>query len=117
MAVVIRLRQEGAHGHHVFRVVAADKRFKRDGRFLEILGSYNPKAVKDKANIDLARVDAWFAGTRPSKARTVPSALLRCRRLRIQPAAFLISPHNHLYRHGCPRSPARVPRLHRRQPH
>lgn len=79
MAVVLRLRQEGAHGHHVFRVVAADKRFKRDGRFLEILGSYNPKAVKDKANIDLARVDAWIAkGAQPSD--TVRSLIRDLRR-------------------------------------
>lgn len=79
MAVVIRLRQEGAHGHHVFRVVAADKRFKRDGRFLEIVGSYNPKAEKNKANLNLARIDDWISkGAQPTD--TVRSLIRDARR-------------------------------------
>jgi small subunit ribosomal protein S16 len=78
MAVVLRLRQEGAHGRRVYRVVAADKRFKRDGRFIEILGSYNPALEKGNAQIDLAKVDAWIAkGAQPTD--TVKSLIKRAR--------------------------------------
>lgn len=67
MAVVIRLRQEGAKGRPVYRIVAADQRFKRDGRFLDIVGTYDP--AKDKANavVDLEKVDAWISkGAQPT---------------------------------------------------
>jgi small subunit ribosomal protein S16 len=78
MAVVLRLRQEGAHGRHVYRVVAADKRFKRDGRFLEILGSYNPALEKGNAILDLTKVDAWISkGALPSP--TVKSLIKNAR--------------------------------------
>jgi small subunit ribosomal protein S16 len=68
MAVVIRLRQEGAKGRPVFRIVAADKRFPRDGRFLEILGTYDPqKGVSKGTTVKLDRVQAWIAqGAKPS---------------------------------------------------
>ena len=72
MAVVIRLRQEGAKGRPVFRIVAADKRFPRDGRFLEILGTYDPqKGVKKGATLKLDRVNAWISqGAKPSETVT-----------------------------------------------
>jgi small subunit ribosomal protein S16 len=67
MAVVIRLRQEGAKGHHVFRIVAADKRFPRDGRFLDILGTYDPALSKNTANVNLDKVNEWISkGAQPS---------------------------------------------------
>lgn len=68
MAVVIRLRQEGAKGRPVFRIVAADKRFRREGRFLEILGTYDPqRGIKDGATVNLDRVNAWISqGAKPS---------------------------------------------------
>jgi small subunit ribosomal protein S16 len=67
MAVAIRLRQEGSKGRLFYRVVAADKRFKRDGRFIEILGTYNPQQKGDNANIDLEKVNAWISkGAQPS---------------------------------------------------
>jgi len=78
MAVVIRLRQEGAHGHRVYRVVAADQRFKRDGRFLEILGNYDPSLEKGNAKIDLAKVDSWISkGAQPTA--TVKSLIKNAR--------------------------------------
>lgn len=78
MAVVLRLRQEGAHGHRVYRVVAADKRFKRDGRFLEILGSYDPAVEKGNAQLDLAKVDSWISkGAQPTD--TVKSLIKKAR--------------------------------------
>jgi len=67
MAVVIRLRQEGSKGRPIYRIVAADKRFKRDGRFLEILGTYDPSKEKDNARVDLDKVGAWIAkGAQPT---------------------------------------------------
>lgn len=67
MAVVIRLRQEGAKGRPVFRVVAADKRFPKEGRFLEILGTYDPQKGIKGATLKLDRVNAWIAlGAKPS---------------------------------------------------
>jgi small subunit ribosomal protein S16 len=68
MAVAIRLRQEGSKGRLFYRVVAADQRFKRDGRFLEILGTYDPHLKTNNANIDLEKVNSWIAkGAQPSE--------------------------------------------------
>ena len=61
MAVAIRLRQEGAHNRPVFRIVAVEHRKKRDGGFLDILGSYDPKKEKNGFQIDLDKVNAWVA--------------------------------------------------------
>ncbi len=67
MAVVIRLRQEGAKGRPVYRIVAADQRFKRDGRFLEILGTYDPAKEKGNATVNLEKVNAWISkGAQPT---------------------------------------------------
>ena len=67
MAVAIRLRQEGSKGRPVFRIVAADQRYKRDGRFIEILGTYDPGKEKNNAVVNLERVDAWIAqGAQPT---------------------------------------------------
>jgi small subunit ribosomal protein S16 len=67
MAVVIRLRQEGQKGRPVFRIVAADKRYRRDGRFLELLGTYDPQKGVKGATVNLDRVNAWIAqGAKPS---------------------------------------------------
>ncbi|WP_395744248.1 30S ribosomal protein S16 [Prosthecobacter sp.] len=67
MAVVIRLRQEGQKGRPVFRIVAADQRFPKEGRFLEILGTYDPQQGAKKASVKLDRVNAWIAqGAKPS---------------------------------------------------
>ena len=66
MAVVLRLARHGATHNPFYRVVAADKRKSRDGRFLEILGTYNPK---NKAiNLKKDRVDHWIStGAKPSE--------------------------------------------------
>ena len=68
MAVAIRLRQEGSKGRLFYRVVAADQRFKRDGRFLEILGTYDPQKKDSNINIDLDKVNAWISkGAQPTE--------------------------------------------------
>ena len=61
MAVVIRLRREGTKDRPFYRIVAADERFRRDGRFLEILGTYDPVARKDGVNVSVEKVDAWIS--------------------------------------------------------
>ncbi|HAL72167.1 MAG TPA: 30S ribosomal protein S16 [Verrucomicrobiales bacterium] len=68
MAVAIRLRQEGSKGRLFYRVVAADQRFKRDGRFLEILGTYDPQKKDSNINIDLDKVNSWISkGAQPTE--------------------------------------------------
>jgi len=65
MAVVIRFSRHGAKKKPVYRVVAADKQFPRDGRFLEVLGTYNP--TKKDCKLNAERVKYWIsAGARPS---------------------------------------------------
>ncbi len=67
MAVAIRLRQEGSKGRPFYRIVAADKRYQRDGRFLELLGTYDPSQKGSNAVIDLDKVNAWIAkGAQPT---------------------------------------------------
>ncbi|HEY5892513.1 MAG TPA: 30S ribosomal protein S16 [Chthoniobacterales bacterium] len=67
MAVSIRLRREGSLNHPYYRVVVADSRSPRDGKFIELIGKYDPKRAGDNASIDLPRVDYWLScGAQPS---------------------------------------------------
>ena len=59
MSVKIRLTRTGARNAAAFRVVAADSRSPRDGRFLEILGWYDPKLESDNCEVKLDRVEYW----------------------------------------------------------
>lgn len=68
MAVKIRLARAGAKKAPFYRVVAADSRAPRDGRFIEILGRYNPRTEPSTIEIDLDKVDAWLAkGAQPTE--------------------------------------------------
>ena len=58
MSVSIRLRREGALNHPYYKVVVADQRSPRDGKFIEIIGNYDPKKAGSNANIDLSRAVA-----------------------------------------------------------
>jgi small subunit ribosomal protein S16 len=65
MAVAIRFSRQGKKRSPFYRIVAADKRCARDGRFIELLGTYHPltKVLK----IDAERYDKWLkVGARPS---------------------------------------------------
>ena len=76
MAVAIRLRREGSHDRPVFRIVAADSRFRRGGRFLEILGVYDPNKEKDGLTVNVDKVKQWISqGAKPSE--TVKSLVKR----------------------------------------
>ncbi len=66
--VVIRLTRAGAKNRPFFRMVAADSRRQRDGRFLEILGHYNPLTQPYELVIHKDKVEAWLAkGAQPSE--------------------------------------------------
>jgi len=67
MAVIIRLRRDGTKNSPYYRVVVADKHSPRDGKFLELIGTYDPKKKGDNATIKLDRVAHWVKnGARPS---------------------------------------------------
>lgn len=61
MSVKIRLARAGAKKTPFYRIVAADVRATRDGRFIEILGRYNPRTEPSTIVLDVERVDAWLA--------------------------------------------------------
>jgi len=63
MAIKIRLARGGSKKRPFYRIVAADSRMPRDGRFIEKLGTYNPLLAKDDENrvkMDLERVQHWL---------------------------------------------------------
>ena len=67
MAVTIRLKRAGARHRPFFKVVVADSRMPRDGRFIAILGTYDPLAASGNVKIDLERVKEWMGkGAKPS---------------------------------------------------
>ena len=65
--VKIRLRRVGAKKAPYYRIVVADSRFSRDGRFIEELGVYDPMAESDKLKLDMDRAKYWIAnGAQPT---------------------------------------------------
>lgn len=67
MAVKIRLRRMGAKKTPFYRVVVADSRYPRDGRFIEEIGTYNPLKNPAEINIDMEKVQAWLKnGAKPT---------------------------------------------------
>jgi len=58
--VKIRLARGGRKKRPFYRVVAADSRMTRDGRFLEVVGTYNPLSVPKEIKINLERVNYWL---------------------------------------------------------
>jgi len=61
MAVKIRLRRMGAKKAPFYRIVVADSRFPRDGRFIEEIGYYNPLTDPADINIDGEKAKKWIA--------------------------------------------------------
>jgi small subunit ribosomal protein S16 len=67
MSVSIRLRREGAKNRPYYKVVVADSRSPRDGKFIELIGTYDPKKPGDNSAIKLDRVEHWMSkGAQPS---------------------------------------------------
>ena len=83
--VVIRLARGGAKKRPFYRVVAADKRMPRDGRFIEQLGTFDPRVEKGSINLKIERVDHWLkVGAQPSD--TVKGLIKRFRSILPQEA-------------------------------
>ncbi|MGI6374459.1 MAG: 30S ribosomal protein S16 [Anaerolineae bacterium] len=67
--VRIRLRRVGSKGQPSYRIVVADQRSPRDGRFIENIGHYNPRTEPNTVVIDTERAQYWLAqGAQPSEA-------------------------------------------------
>ncbi len=82
MAVVIRLRRIGRKNRDIFRVVVADRRAPRDGKFIENVGQYDPNREPPLINLNLERIDYWCSkGAKPSE--TVLSLIKKVRKSNI----------------------------------
>ena len=67
MAVKLRLTRVGSKKNPIYRVVAADSRAPRDGKFLEIVGRYNPQTDPSTIELDEERIKDWLSkGAQPS---------------------------------------------------
>jgi small subunit ribosomal protein S16 len=67
MAVRMRLTRVGSKKNPIYRVIVADSRSPRDGRFIEIIGRYNPQTDPSTIDLDEAKVMDWLAkGAQPS---------------------------------------------------
>ncbi len=67
MAVRIRLKRMGAKKKPFYRIVVADSRFPRDGRFIEEIGYYNPTTKPSTYEVDREKAELWLSrGARPS---------------------------------------------------
>ena len=67
MAVKIRLRRMGAKKSPFYRIVVADSRYPRDGRFIEEIGTYNPVATPTEVKVDAEKAKQWIAnGAQPT---------------------------------------------------
>ena len=65
MAVRIRLQRYGAKKKPFYRVVASESRSPRDGRFLEIIGTYDP--LTENVNVDAEKIEKWLSnGAKPT---------------------------------------------------
>ena len=74
MSVKIRLKRIGAKKAPFYRVVVADSRYPRDGRFIEVIGTYNPMTEPAEIKIDAEKAEKWLNnGAQPTE--TVKSLL------------------------------------------
>jgi small subunit ribosomal protein S16 len=85
MAVSIRLRREGALNRPYYKVVVADSRSPRDGKFIEIIGTYDPKKEGHNSTLKMDRIEHWISkGAQPSD--TVRSLIKKNRKQASAPA-------------------------------
>ncbi len=71
MAVTIRLKRMGTHKKPYYRLVVADSRSPRDGRFIEMIGTYDPLKKPAAINVDQTKALGWL------KKGAVPSATVK----------------------------------------
>jgi small subunit ribosomal protein S16 len=77
MSVVMRMTRIGAKKKPFYRVVVADSRRARDGKFIEILGTFDPLKNPEEIKIDTERAQVWLKnGAQPSD--TVRELLVKC---------------------------------------
>jgi small subunit ribosomal protein S16 len=80
MAVSIRLRREGTKNRPYYKVVVTDKRSPRDGKFIEIIGTYDPKKPGHNSTLNIDRVEYWISkGAQPSD--TVRSLIKKTKKI------------------------------------
>src|SRR5436305_7531584 len=85
MAVSIRLRREGTTNRPYYKVVVADSRSPRDGKFIEIIGTYDPKKEGHNSTLKMDRIEHWISkGAQPSD--TVRSLIKKNRKQASAPA-------------------------------
>lgn len=76
--VAIRLNRQGSKDRPYYKIVVVDSRTRRDGSFIEQVGTYNPMQEGENYTIDLEKVDKWLAnGAQPSE--TVNSMIVKAR--------------------------------------
>jgi small subunit ribosomal protein S16 len=69
MAVKLRLTRVGSKKNPIYRVVAADSRSPRDGKFIEIVGRYNPQTDPSTIDLDEEKIKAWLdKGAQPTES-------------------------------------------------
>lgn len=86
MAVKIRMKRVGTKNTPVFRIVVADSRSPRDGKFIEELGTYQPLKKGNNYTLDLDRAKYWLGkGAQPSE--TVASFIKKANKAATQTAA------------------------------
>ena len=79
MAVSIRLRREGAKNRPYYKIVVTDSRSPRDGKFIEIIGTYDPKKTGHNSTLNVDRAQYWIdRGAQPSD--TVRSLLKKTKK-------------------------------------
>jgi small subunit ribosomal protein S16 len=84
MAVRIRLSRMGSNKRPFYRIVVADSRAPRDGRFVEILGTYNPRTEPIEVKVDSDKLHAWL--TRGAEPTDTVRSLLKKKGLLARPA-------------------------------
>ena len=68
MAVKIRLARHGSKGNPFYRIVVADARSPRDGRFIDRIGTYNPRTQPSEINVDQEKAREWLGkGAQPTE--------------------------------------------------
>jgi small subunit ribosomal protein S16 len=78
MSVTIRLSRHGAKKKPFYRVVVSDRRYPRDGRYIEQVGTYDPAAAAGGLKLDREKIETWIKdGAQPSQ--TVSELIKRAR--------------------------------------
>src|SRR3954469_12764960 len=108
MAVSIRLRREGALNRPYYKVVVADSRSPRDGKFIEIIGTYDPKKPDHNSTLKLDRIDHWISkGAQPSD--TVRSLIKKNKKQTASPEPAAAAPSARVEEPAGAQEPAAAP--------